>query len=123
MFYPFNQHVFILWTKMLTETKTVRWTGYTFNIPECTHGDFHMCLLLLLAYMRNLQIFIGQSVAFMTGHLFTFLVDLSLISSVTMQILICGNQTIWRLEIRLRTILATLLKTKDIKKRERNILQ
>ena len=27
--------------------------------------------------MRNLQIFIGQSVAFMTGHLFTFLVDLS----------------------------------------------
>ena len=53
----------------------------------------HMCLLLLLAYMRNLQIFIGQSVAFMTGYLFTFLVVLSLICSVTMQILICENQT------------------------------
>ena len=69
-----------------------------------------MCLLLLLAYLRNLQIFIGQSVTFMTGHLFTFLVVLSLICSATMKILICENQTIWRLEIRLRKILATLLK-------------
>ena len=30
-----------------------------------------------------------------------------------MQILICENQTIWRLEIRPRTIVAALLKTKS----------
>ena len=35
--------------------------------------------------------------------------------------LICENQTLWRLEILLRTIVAALLKTKDIKKRARNI--
>ena len=47
-----------------------------------------------------------------TGHLFTFLVVLSLICLVTTQILICGNKTIWRLEILLRTIVVALLKTK-----------
>ena len=47
-----------------------------------------------------------------TGHLFTFLVVLSLICLVTTQILICGNKTIWRLEILLRTIVAALLRTK-----------
>ena len=36
---------------------------------------------------------------------------------------ICENQAIWRLEIPLRTIVAAFLKTKDIKKRPRNILQ
>ena len=35
-----------------------------------------------------------RSVAFVTGHLFTFLVVLSLICLVTTQILICENQTI-----------------------------
>ena len=40
-----------------------------------------------------------RSVAFVTGHLFTFLVVLSLICLVTTQILKGGNQTIWRLEI------------------------
>ena len=34
-----------------------------------------------------------RSVAFVTGHLFTFLVVLSLICLVTTQILICENQT------------------------------
>ena len=53
-----------------------------------------------------------RSVAFVTGHLFTFLVVLSLICLVTTQILICENQIIWRLEILLRTIVAALLKTK-----------
>ena len=53
-----------------------------------------------------------RSVAFVTGHLFTFLVVLSLICLVTTQILICGKNTIWRLEILLRTIEAALLKTK-----------
>ena len=41
-----------------------------------------------------------------------FLVVLSLICLVTMQILICENQTKWGLEILLRTIVAALLKTK-----------
>ena len=53
-----------------------------------------------------------RRVAFVTGHLFTFLVVLSLICLVTTQILICENQIIWRLEILLRTIVAALLKTK-----------
>ena len=53
-----------------------------------------------------------RRVAFVTSHLFTFLVVLSLICLVTTKILICGNQTIWRLEILLRTIVAALLKTK-----------
>ena len=53
-----------------------------------------------------------RSVAFVTGHLFSFLVVLSLICMVTTQILICENQIIWRLEILLRTIVAALLKTK-----------
>ena len=98
---------------MQTETKTVPQTWYTFNIPGCTHSDFHICAFYCYCFMRSLQIFIGQSVAFMTGHLFTFLVVvLSLICSATMKILICENQTIWRLEIRLRKILATLLKAK-----------
>ena len=54
-----------------------------------------------------------RRVAFVTSHLFTFLVVLSLICLVTTQILICGNQTIWRLEILLRTTVAALLKTKN----------
>ena len=53
-----------------------------------------------------------RSVAFVTGHLFTFLVVFSLIGLVTTQILICDNQIIWRLKILLRTIVAALLKTK-----------
>ena len=71
-----------------------------------------------------------RSVAFVTGHLFTFLVVFSLIGLVTTQILICDNQIIWRLKILLRTIVAALFKTKtalfkteDIKKRPRNISQ
>ena len=40
-----------------------------------------------------------RSVAFVTGHLFTFLVVLSLSCLVTMQILKCENQAISRLEI------------------------
>ena len=55
-----------------------------------------------------------RSVAFVTGHLFTFLVVLSFICLVTTHILICENQTTWRLEILLRTIVAALLKTKCI---------
>ena len=53
-----------------------------------------------------------RSVAFVTGHLFTFLMVLSLICLVTTQILICEHQTIWRLEILFRTIVAALLETK-----------
>ena len=53
-----------------------------------------------------------RSVAFVTGHLFTFPVVLSLICLVTTQILICENQTAWRLEFLLRTIVAALFKIK-----------
>ena len=71
-----------------------------------------------------------RSVALVTGHLLTFLVVLSLFGLVTTQILICENQIIWRLEILLERLwplcqksnaMAALFKTKDIKKRARNI--
>ena len=65
-----------------------------------------------------------RNVAFVTGHLFTFLVVSSLVCLVTTQILIFENQTAyWRLEILLRMIVAALLKTKDIKKRARDFSQ
>ena len=54
----------------------------------------------------------ANSYTFVTGHLITFLVVLSLICLVTTQISISENQTILRLEILLRTIVAALLKTK-----------
>ena len=53
-----------------------------------------------------------RSVAFVTGHLITFLMVLSLICLVTTQILVSENQTIWRLKILLRTIVTALLITK-----------
>ena len=53
-----------------------------------------------------------RSVAFVTGHLFTFLMVLSLICLVTTQILVSENQMVWRLKILLRTIVAALLITK-----------
>ena len=78
-----------------------------------THWFSHMCLILLLAYTRNRRIFVGKNgVTFVTSLLFTFQVVLSLIWLVTTKILISENQTIWRLEILLRTIVAALLKTK-----------
>ena len=96
-FHLFNRYMFTLLTKMWTGTKTVPSTWYIFNVQGCIHTDFHW-----------------RSVTFVTGHLFTFLVVLSLVCLVTTQILICENQTIWRLEILLRTIVTALLKTKDI---------
>ena len=85
-----------------------------------------MCLTLLLASVHEEPANFYKEkrrVAFVTGHFFTFLVVLSLICLATTQILICGNQTTWTLEILIRTTVAALFKTKDIKKRERNISQ
>ena len=53
-----------------------------------------------------------RSVVFVTGHLFTFLMVLSLICLVTTQILVSENQTLWRLKILSRTIVTALLITK-----------
>ena len=53
-----------------------------------------------------------RSLTFVTGHLFTFLMVLSLIRLVTTQTLVSENQTIWKLKILLRTIEAALLITK-----------
>ena len=50
-----------------------------------------------------------RSVTFVTGHLSTFLLVLSLICLVTTQILVWENQTTWRLWILLKTIVAALL--------------
>ena len=103
-FHRFNRCVFILLTKMQTETKTVPSSQYVFNVQGCTHSDVPY-IVIGLQYVRNLR-----RVAFVTGHLFTFVVVSSLICLVTTQILICGNQTTQRLEILLRTIVTALLK-------------
>ena len=42
-FHLFNQYVFILVSKMRTETKTVPSTSSFFNVQGCTHTDFHIC--------------------------------------------------------------------------------
>ena len=57
--------------------------------------------------MRNQRVFIGKS----EDLLWRFYFSGGFISHLFF-ILICGNKTIWRLEILLRTILAALLKTK-----------
>ena len=44
-FHRFNRYVFILLTKMRTETKTVPSTWYIFNVQGCTHTNFHICAL------------------------------------------------------------------------------
>ena len=42
-FHLFNQYVFILVTKMRTETKTIPSTSSIFNVQGRTHTDFHIC--------------------------------------------------------------------------------
>ena len=135
-FRRFNRYVFILLTKMPTETKTVPSTWYIFNVQGCTRTEFSICSSYCY-WLSTWGTSEKRRVAFVSGHLFTFLVVLSLICLVTTQILRSGNQTRWRLDILLRTIVAALLKTKykyndrfvkkkkkkDIKKRERNISQ
>ena len=113
-FHLFSRYVFTLLTKMWTGTKTVPSTWYIFNVQGCSHTDFHICALYCYWLTWRIGEFLREkrSVAFLTGHLFTFLVVLILICLVTTQILICENQTTWRLEILLRTIVAALLKTK-----------
>ena len=113
-FHLFSRYVFTLLTKMWTGTKTVPSTWYIFNVEGCSHTDFHICALYCYWLTWRIGEFLREkrSVAFLTGHLFTFLVVLILICLVTTQILICENQTTWRLEILLRTIVAALLKTK-----------
>ena len=86
---------------MRTETKTVSSTSSIFNVQGCILTDFLITDIGLheepANFYREKRI-----VAFVTGHLFTF------ICLVTPQILISENQTI---------------KTKDIKKRAWNISQ
>ena len=86
-----------------------------FNVQGCTRTDFSICALYcywLSAWGPANFYREKRRVSFVTSHLFSFLVVLSLICLVTTKILICGNQTTWRLEILLRTIVAALLKTK-----------
>ena len=98
---------------MRTETKTVLSTWYT-----STFRGVHALIFQYVPYIVIGLVHEGPAnfyrekrrVAFVTSHLFTFLVVLSLICLVTTKILICGNQTIWRLEILLRTIVTALLK-------------
>ena len=113
-FYLFNRYVFILLTKLRTETKTVPSTWYIFNVQGCTHTDFHICALYCYWLTWGTGEFLkGKAKRFFRDWPFVKgLVVLSLISLVTTQILICDNQIICRLEILFRTIVAALLKTK-----------
>ena len=92
-YHLFKRYVFILLTKMRTETKTVPSTWYIFNVQGCTRTYFSILPYIVIGLMHE-----GPAnscrekrrVAFVSGHLFTFLVVLSLICLMTTQILICG---------------------------------
>ena len=75
----FNWYVFILLTKMRTETKTVPSTWYIFNFQECTHTDFLVCALYCIGLHEGSANFHREkrSVVFVTGHLFIYLMILS----------------------------------------------
>ena len=66
MFDLFNRYVFILLTKMRSETKTVPLTWYIFNVQGCIHTDFHMCPIQLFAYLKNWRILMGKSEALLS---------------------------------------------------------
>ena len=97
------------WQKLPTETKIVPSTCYTFNAQACTHTNFHKCAL----YCHWLTRGTGEFLCFRDWP-FDYLFGgfISLFFLVTTQIFISENQTIWRLEILLRTIVAALLKIK-----------
>ena len=79
-----------------------------------THWFSHVCLIYCYRLTWGTgEILQGKAKRCFRDKPFVyFLVVLSLICLVTMQILICENQTKWGLEILLRTIVAALLKTK-----------
>ena len=58
--------MFILLTKMWTETKTSFDLIYFQRSGVYTHWFLHMCLLVLLAYMREWRIFIGKGEALLS---------------------------------------------------------
>ena len=67
-FHLFNRYVFTLLTKMRAGTKTVPSTWYISNVHRSvfTHWFSHICLILLLAYIRNQRTFIGKSEALLS---------------------------------------------------------
>ena len=111
-FHLFNRYVIILLTKMRTETKTVPLTWHIF--------------ILIFTYVpyRNRPNFIGKSEALLLWLVICLIFWWFYLSSVGW----LGRywfmkKFMWGLEILLRTIVAAVLKTKDIKKRARNISQ
>ena len=79
-----------------------------------THTDFSICALhcYWLQYMRNQRIFIRKSEELLSWMAISLLFWWFISHLVTTQILICGNQTTWTLEILIRTTVAALFKTK-----------
>ena len=110
----FNRYVFILLTKCGSRPRLFLWLEI--------FSTFRGVQTLIITYVSYIVIGLQEepanfyrekrSVVFVTGHLFTFLMVLSLICLVTTQILVSENQTIWRLKILLRTIVTALLITK-----------
>ena len=131
----FNRYEFILLTKMRTETKTVPSTWYVFNVQRCTHSDFHICALFaLLAYIRNRPIFIRKSEAFLSWLAICLIFWWFYLSSVWWlrkyyhvkirldEGLKFCSERLWPLCLKPNAMAASV-KTKDIKKRVRNISQ
>ena len=117
MFHLFNRYVLILLTKMRTETKTVPSTWYIFNAQGCTHTAFCIYVPYIVSDLHEelANFYRGKrSVAFVTNQSFTFFSGFISHLFGDYAILICENQTIWRLENsnEIRTIVAALLKTK-----------
>ena len=95
---PLTFHLLILtdmcsfcWQKCVPRLKLfLRWI---FNVPGCTHTDFHICALHCYCLTANFCR-VKRSVASLTGHWFTFLVVLSFISHLFGDY---ANNNMWKL--------------------------
>ena len=110
----FNRYVFILLTKCGSRPRLFLWLEIFSTFRGVQTLIFTYVSYIVIGLQEEPANFYREkrSVVFVTGHLFTFLMVLSLICLVTTQILVSENQTIWKLKILLRTIEAALLITK-----------
>ena len=110
----FNRYVFILLTKCGSRPRLFLWLEIFSTFRGVQTLIFTYVSYIVIGLQEEPANFYREkrSVVFVSGHLFTFLMVLSLICLVTTQILVSENQTIWRLKILLRTIVTALLITK-----------
>ena len=87
-----------------------------FNVQGCTQLIFTYVPYIVIGLHEEPENLYKEkrSVAFVTGHLFTFLVVFSLIGLVTTQILICDNQIIWRLKNSIKNDCGRFVKNQNL---------